>query len=48
MNRDERYLLNPLNGEFTGRYRVSDDGKIKVAGVVTGHPGDKELLPRID
>ena len=48
MNRDERYLLNPLNGEFTGRYRVSDDGRIKVAGVVTGHPGDKELLPRID
>ena len=48
MNRDERYLLNPLNGEFTGRYRISDDGKVKVACVATGHPGDKELMPRID
>ena len=42
------FLRSPLNGEFTGRYRISDDGKVKVACVATGHPGDKELMPRID
>lgn len=48
MSESENYLLNPLNGEFTGRYRLSDDGKVKVAGVVTGHPSDKEILAKID